>query len=99
MNSAFNHLCKARTGWRGLTRGSKGLRARRLSTMSNRSITCRDFVASIDEYQGGEMAPRRRAIFADHLSQCDKCSAYLKSYITTVKLTKDAYSEDSDDTP
>ncbi len=67
--------------------------------MSNTSTTCRDFVASIDEYQGGEMAPRRRAIFADHLSQCDKCSAYLKSYITTVKLAKDAYSEDSDNTP
>ena len=67
--------------------------------MSNTSITCRDFVASIDEYQGGEMAPSRRAIFADHPSQCDKCSAYLKSCITTVKLAKDAYSEDSDDMP
>jgi len=45
------------------------------------------------------MPQRRRALFADHLSQCDKCSAYLKSYAATVKLAKDAYSDESDDTP
>ena len=67
--------------------------------MSNPSISCRDFVASIGEYQGGEMPPRRRAIFAGHLSQCDKCTAYLKSYAATVKLARDAYSDESDDTP
>lgn len=67
--------------------------------MSNTSITCRDFVASIDEYQGGEMPAPRRKRFAAHLSQCEKCSAYLRSYVGTVKLAKDAYSDDSDDTP
>lgn len=41
------------------------------------------------------MPPRRRAIFAGHLSQCDRCSAYLKSYVATVKLAKDAYSDES----
>lgn len=45
------------------------------------------------------MPPRRRAIFAGHLSQCDKCGAYLKSYLSTLKLAKDAYSDDSGDTP
>ena len=67
--------------------------------MSNPSISCRDFVASIAEYQGGEMPARRRAIFASHLLQCDKCTAYLKSYVATVTLAKDAYSDQSDDTP
>ena len=63
------------------------------------TITCRDFVASIDEYQGGEMPPRRRAHFDDHLSQCEMCSAYLKSYISAVKLAKDAYDAESEDAP
>lgn len=66
---------------------------------TNTSITCRDFVAAINEYQGGEMPAPRRERFAAHLSQCDKCSAYLKSYVRTVKLAKAAYSEDSDDPP
>jgi anti-sigma factor RsiW len=67
--------------------------------MSNTSTTCRDFVASIGEYQSGEMEPRRRAIFANHLSHCDQCSAYLKSYDGSVKLAKDSYAAGSDDLP
>jgi anti-sigma factor RsiW len=67
--------------------------------MSNTPITCREFVASIAEYQGSEMPPRRRAIFADHLSQCDKCSAYLNSYAAAVKLAKDAYAPGTDEMP
>ena len=67
--------------------------------MSNPTIACRDFVASIAEYQTGEMPPRGRALFATHLSQCEKCSAYLKSYATTVKLAKDSYAVENDGTP
>jgi anti-sigma factor RsiW len=67
--------------------------------MSNPSITCRDFVASIAEYQGGEMPPRRRALFAAHLADCERCSTYLRSYSATVKLAKDAYPTETDDTP
>jgi hypothetical protein len=67
--------------------------------MSNPSISCHDFVASIDEYQSGEMAQRRQALFAGHLAQCHKCSSYLKSYVATVKLAKDANSDEGGDTP
>jgi hypothetical protein len=67
--------------------------------MSSPSISCRDFVASIGEYQSGEMAPRRWTLFAGHLSQCDKCAAYLKSYAATVTLATDAHPDEGDDTP
>lgn len=61
--------------------------------MPNTRIACRDFVASLAEYQEGEMRPRRRELFDAHLSRCAKCSSYLKSYATTVKLAKEAYSD------
>ena len=67
--------------------------------MSKTSITCRDFVASIGEYHDSEIPAPRRERLAAHQSQCDKCTAYLKSYVATVKLAKDAYSDESCDTP
>ena len=67
--------------------------------MSKTSITCRDFVASIGEYHDGEIPAPRRERLAAHQSHCDKCTAYLKSYVATVKLAKDAYSQEKDTTP
>jgi len=67
--------------------------------MTASSITCRDFVASLAEYEAREMPRRRKELFDAHLSACEKCNAYLKSYVSSIKLTRNAYSDEPRDLP
>ena len=60
--------------------------------MSQKSLNCRDIVATLDDYFGGRMNTRRRAAVDAHLSGCGRCSAYLHSYRVTVAVAKNAFS-------
>jgi anti-sigma factor RsiW len=62
--------------------------------MSQNSLTCREIVATLDDYVGGRMSTRRIAAVETHLSRCNKCSAYLRSYRATVAAAKNAFSEE-----
>jgi anti-sigma factor RsiW len=60
--------------------------------MSQNRLTCREIVATLNDYVGGSMSTRRRAVVEAHLSRCDKCSAYLRLYRATVAAAKNAFS-------
>jgi anti-sigma factor RsiW len=60
--------------------------------MSQKSLNCREIVAALDDYVGGPMGTRRKAAVEAHLSGCNKCSAYLRSYRATVAAVKNAFS-------
>ena len=55
-----------------------------------RELTCRDFVAFLDEYVEGSLAPERHAVFERHLELCDDCVRYLQSYRRTIELGRAA---------
>jgi len=62
--------------------------------MSIQTMTCRDVVATLDDYIANRAPTARRRRVDVHLSECDKCSAYLRSYAATISAAKSAFSED-----
>jgi len=64
--------------------------------MSQKSLNCREIVATLDDYVGGRMSAQPRAALESHLSGCDKCSAYFRSYRATVAAAKTAFSSEPD---
>lgn len=54
------------------------------------TISCRDFVAFLDDYLAGALPPARREEFDVHLSMCPSCVAYMKTYAQTIQLGKAA---------
>ena len=59
--------------------------------MPRRSLNCRDVVATLDDYVDERMSARRRDAVEAHLSGCEKCSAYLRSYRETVRAARNAF--------
>lgn len=57
-------------------------------------LTCRDVAEILGRWLDGEMAPDERARFDEHLAECPDCVAYVRSYAATVRLAKDAWSDD-----
>lgn len=58
-------------------------------------MTCREFADFMADYLSGELSPKQRASFTDHLAVCPTCVTYLKDYEATVRLGRLAF-EDSD---
>lgn len=54
-------------------------------------LNCREVVATLDDYLEAGMNGSRWDAVAVHLSGCEKCSAYLRSYIETVGAAKNAF--------
>ncbi len=50
-------------------------------------------------YLAAELPPDTLASFQRHLSLCDNCQAYLKSYEATVKLGQRAFDDDDAGVP
>jgi len=46
------------------------------------------------DYLSGELSPETRTQFEHHVSLCDNCRKYLRSYEETVKLGKRAFEDD-----
>ena len=57
------------------------------------TVTCREFADFIMGYLAAELPADTQASFQRHLSLCDNCQAYLKSYEDTVKLGKRAFDD------
>jgi anti-sigma factor RsiW len=53
-------------------------------------LSCRAFVASLDDYLEGELTPARREAFDTHLATCPDCPNYLDAYQKTIELGRSA---------
>lgn len=53
-------------------------------------LPCLDFVAFLDDYLEGGLAPARRKAFETHLSTCPDCPNYLDAYHKTIELGRSA---------
>jgi predicted anti-sigma-YlaC factor YlaD len=56
--------------------------------MNKNPITCEEFVDSLGAFLEGELTPSDRIRAQEHLTSCDKCSAYLSGYERTIELAK-----------
>lgn len=62
-------------------------------------MTCREIADFLMDYFDAELPHAVRAEFERHLEHCPPCVNYLKSYATTMQLTRRAYCEDAADCP
>jgi anti-sigma factor RsiW len=62
-------------------------------------VTCREFIAFLDDYQAGALDAERRSVFEHHLAECPPCVAYLQTYRKAVDLCKEAQNEPPKDAP
>jgi len=60
--------------------------------MPRQPLTCRQVIGFLDDYVGGELSAVRRSAVEAHLSGCQKCWAYYRSYAATIGKAKRAYS-------
>ena len=64
-------------------------RPRHSSTRRKRfKSTCREEVAFLDRYLSSDLDERRRARFENHLAVCPDCVAFLRTYKSTIALTR-----------
>lgn len=47
-------------------------------------LTCRDFIAGLDDFVAGALDRRRTCRFRDHAERCRACARYLKAYIISL---------------
>jgi anti-sigma factor RsiW len=64
--------------------------------MSERTLTCREFIDFIMAWLDDELEPAVRRSFARHLEMCPDCVDYLESYQRTVELGKAAWDAPGD---
>ena len=62
-------------------------------------MTCRDFIAFLDDYLAGHLPPESSGTFDDHLRCCVDCRNYLDSYRRTIALGKQAFASVEEDIP
>jgi predicted anti-sigma-YlaC factor YlaD len=62
-------------------------------------VTCQEIADFLMDYLDGTLSGTQRAIFEEHLGECPACVAYLKSYQTTVRLSKVTRAEGLDNAP
>jgi anti-sigma factor RsiW len=53
------------------------------------ALTCRELIELLGERLSGDLAPGLRASVDAHLLGCAECTAYLRSYETTIRLAKE----------
>ena len=51
-------------------------------------MTCREFVEFLGEYFSDELPEDVRVTFDRHVAECADCTAYLRTYETTIRLAK-----------
>lgn len=64
-----------------------------------RWITCREFVAFLDDYLAGVLPDDRVLEFNNHLSGCPPCVAYLQTYEQAIRLGREALQRTDDPLP
>ena len=58
-------------------------------------MTCREFIEFLWVYLSEVMSEDRRLRFDAHLTVCPSCVAYLKSYVETQRLGREALDPDA----
>lgn len=53
-------------------------------------LTCREFVAFLDDYISNGQPSETRLIFERHLAECPQCVRFLNNYRDTVRLVRDS---------
>lgn len=53
-------------------------------------MTCKELVTLLDRYVAGELGPDLKAASDEHLSQCDDCRRYLRSYRGVIAVAEGA---------
>jgi len=56
-------------------------------------ITCREFIEFLMDYISGELPEDQRSEFVEHLAVCPSCVAYMNTYLHTVELGREAFSD------
>jgi anti-sigma factor RsiW len=56
--------------------------------MKKNPMTCEEFVDSLQAFLDDELTSPERIRAQEHLTGCDKCSAYLHGYEWTIELAK-----------
>jgi anti-sigma factor RsiW len=52
--------------------------------------TCKELIDFLDDYVEGRLPLHRRLAFETHLLGCRDCRVYLRSYKSTIALTKES---------
>ena len=60
--------------------------------------TCRDVSDLLGAYLAGELGPRERGLFDEHLAKCPDCQVYMSQYRTTQRLVTESFDDDAADT-
>jgi anti-sigma factor RsiW len=63
--------------------------------MKKNPMTCEEFVDSLGAFRDGDLTSPDRIRAQEHLTSCDKCSAYLRGYERTIELAKKTRSNSS----
>ena len=63
------------------------------------ALTCRELIAILGDYCSGSLEVDLAVVAELHLLGCLDCSAYLKSYEETIRLSKVAFSSRDEDAP
>lgn len=59
--------------------------------MMRPELTCRDFVAFLDDYLSGGLSSGQRAAFDAHMAQCPSCVNYSRTYLEALRVAKAAF--------
>lgn len=59
--------------------------------MPHPPLTCRDVIATLDDYVARKMSATDRTAVEAHLSSCNDCANYLKSYASTIRMAKSVF--------
>jgi anti-sigma factor RsiW len=62
-------------------------------------ITCRELIEFLIDYTDGQLPEEARREFERHLAVCPSCVAYLKSYLKTIELGREAMGSDDQSVP
>lgn len=62
-------------------------------------MICRDVVTFLIDYVEGNLTADEQQNFDRHLALCSSCRAYLRTYRTTIRMEKHAYTAAPPDPP
>jgi anti-sigma factor RsiW len=57
-------------------------------------LTCRELAGFAADWVDGALAPDERARFDAHVADCPDCATYLRTYVETIRLAKDAHADE-----
>ena len=85
---------------RGLRSRKRSMHPTNLSKSSNKPpLTCKQEVDFIARYLSADLQGRELAAYESHLAVCKDCVAFLKTYKTTIDLTRSFLASHANGTP